>query len=141
MKLLNGALAICVTVLSVSLVMATAAGAAMNQPPEPTTPGYAGSKNPKTLNDATLKRTAAAYVKVRHITLETRRVLSRTNDTDKKHQIIRQAEMKEIAAVKGQGIQPQQYNQVILMVKNNDQLRHKFLSYVRQAQGASGQAM
>lgn len=140
MKLLNGSLAICAMVLSVSLVMATGAGAAMNQPPRPTTPGYAGAKNRKTVDDATLKRTAA-YVKVRHITLETRRVLSRTNDTNKKHQIIRQAEMKEIAAVKAQGIQPRQYNQVILMVKNNDQLRHKFLSYVRQAQGLSGQSM
>jgi len=141
MKLSNGALAICVTALSVSLATAAGAGAAMNQAPGPTTPGYSAGKNPQTVDDATLKRAAAAYVKVQHITLETRRILSNTNDANKQHQIIRQAELKEIAAVKRQGMQPQEYNQVILLVRNNDQLQRKFLSYVHQTQGASGETM
>jgi hypothetical protein len=39
------------------------------------------------------------------------------------------------------GVQPQEYNQVILLVRNNDQLQRKFLSYVHQAEGTSGGAM
>lgn len=144
MKLPSGAIAICVMALGMTLAMTMGAGAAMNQAPEPSPPAYShnsGNANPKTVDDATLKRTAVAYVKVQNITLKTRQVLKHTNDAAKKGQIIRQAESKEIEAVRQVGMQPQQYNQVILLVQNNDQLQRKFLSYVHQAKGGANGGM
>lgn len=136
MKLLDGSLAICVAVLGASLAMAVDVGAATNQAPAP--PAYSGgsaSANVGAVDDATLKRTAAAYVKVQNITQKELKVVNNTNDTASKRQLIRQAESEKVNAVKQQGMQPQQYNQVILLVQNNDQLKRKFLSYVHQAEG------
>lgn len=145
MKFPSAAVAIiCVMALGVTLVMAAGAGAAMNQAPEPAPPAYSrgsGNANPRTVDDATLKRTAVAYVKVQNITLKERRVLKNTNDAAKRSQIIRQAESEKIEAVKHIGMQPQQYNQVILLVRNNDQLQRKFLSYVNQAEGGASGTM
>lgn len=141
MKFLKGALATFVTALTINVALVAGAGAAMNQAPVAPPPAYAGAKNPQTVNDATLKRVAAAYVQVRHITLQTRQTLNNTNDTHKQRQIIRDAELKKITAVKRMGVQPREYNEVILLVQNNNQLQRKFLSYVHQAEGASGGAM
>lgn len=145
MKLLNGAVAMCAMMLGVTLAMPIGASAAMNQPPEEqSAPGYSsapGATNPQKIDDATLKRAAAAYVKVQNINAQTRQVLSNTNDEDKKHQIMEQAESEKVAAVKREGMAPQQYNQVIMLVQADNQLQNKFLSYVRQAQGAPSGAM
>lgn len=142
MKLLNGVLASCAIALSVSLATVAGAGTAMNQAPEAAPPSYSGaSGGARTVNDATLKRAAAAYVKVQTITVKTRHVLNNTNDATKQHQIMKQAELEKIAAVKRLGMEPRQYNQVILLVQGNNQLQRKFLSYVHQAEGASSGTM
>jgi hypothetical protein len=145
MRILNGALAMCAMMLCVTLAMTVGASAAMNQPPEEQgAPGYSGgpgAASPQTIDDATLKHAAAAYVKVRDITLKTRQVLNKTNDEAKKHQIMEQAESEKVAAVKTEGMQPQQYNQVIMLVQADNQLQQKFLSYVRKAKGAPSGTM
>lgn len=89
-------------------------------------------QEPASRDDTTLKRTAVAYVKVQNITLKAHELLKHTNDEAKRGQIIKQAESEKIEAVRQFGIEPQQYNRVILLVHNNDQLRlqRKFLSYV-----------
>ncbi len=142
MKLLSGVVAI---MLGVTLAMAVGANAAMNQPPEEQgAPGYSGdpgSANPQKVDDTTLKRAAAAYVKVQDINAKTRQVLSNTNNEDKKNQIMEQAESQKVAAVKEQGLAPQQYNQVIMLVQADNQLQHKFLSYVQQAKGSPSGTM
>ncbi len=143
MKLVNGAIAVCAVMLG--LTVAVGVGAAMAQGSEeqgaPGCSGAAGAASTQHVDDATLKRAAAAYVRVQDITLKTRKVLSNTNDENQKHQIMEEAESEKIAAVKSQGMQPQQYNQVIMLVQADNQLQHKFLSYVRQAKGAPSSAM
>lgn len=144
MKLLKGAAAICAVMLGVIVALAVGAQAAMNQPPEEGAPAYSGGSaaaNPHSVDDATLKRAAAAYVRVQDITLKTRKVLSNTSDQNQKTQIMEQAESEKIEAVKSQGIQPQRYNQVIMLVQADNQLQQKFLSYVRQAKGAPSGTM
>ena len=44
-------------------------------------------------------------------------------------QIAEQVESRKLAAVKSEGLQPQQYNQVIQLVQADAHLRQKFLSY------------
>ena len=44
--------------------------------------------------------------------------------------LAQQAESKKIAAVKAEGLQPQQYNQVLALVQSDKSLAQRFLSYV-----------
>ena len=45
------------------------------------------------------------------------------------------AQSQKIAAVRNEGLDPQQYNQVIQMVQNDPQLQQKFANYVNQNGG------
>ena len=146
MKLSRHAVAACAAIFGMSLALPAATIAQMNQQgtPERSAPRYRGSANPanpSTVDDATLKRAAAAYVKVRDISLKTDKVLSGTTDPASKQKIMAQAESRKIAAVKGQGMQPQQYNQVIMMVRADNALQQRFLSYVRQAKNSPSNTM
>jgi uncharacterized protein DUF4168 len=42
-----------------------------------------------------------------------------------------QAESEKLAAVKAEGLQPQQYNQVLQLVQTDTNLQEKFLSFVK----------
>src|SRR5581483_681223 len=145
MKFLNGALAVCAITLGLTVAIAAGAQAGMGQPPaEPGAPSYsgdAGAANSQKVDDATLKRAAAAYVKVQDITLKTRKVLNNTENESQKNEILEKAESEKIAAVKAQGMQPQEYNRVIMLVQADNNLQHKFLGYVHQAQGAPSGTM
>ena len=62
--------------------------------------------------------------------------MSSQGDEDAKKQAAAQAESDKLAAVKAEGLQPQQYNQVLQVVQNDNNLQQKFLSYVKSS-GAS----
>ena len=93
--------------------------------------------NPNTIDDATVKQTAKAYVKVRQIVQEANQDLNNTNDNAQQQEIAKQAESRKIAAVKAEGLQPQQYNQVIQLARDDKAFEQKFLSYVNEVKNSS----
>jgi hypothetical protein len=82
-----------------------------------------------------LQHVAHAYVAVRHITDDTRERLARTQDNSERQQIASQAEAQKLSVVKQEGIDPQQYNKVLLIVQKDPDLQQKFLSYVSASGG------
>ena len=64
--------------------------------------------------------------------------INKTNDNAQQQQIAKEAEVKKLAAVKGEGLQPQQYNQVIQLARADKAFEQKFLSYVDAVKGSSG---
>jgi hypothetical protein len=106
-------------------------------------PGYSGAAsavNPGTIDDATVKQTAKAYVKVRQIVQNAQQALNTTGDDAQKQQIAEQAESKKMAAVKSEGLQPQQYNQVIQLARADKSFEQKFLSSVNQVKNSASEA-
>ena len=80
------------------------------------------------VDDATLQKAAKAYVKVKQIVHEDKQANSGANA-----QPANQSD--KLSAVRDQGLDPQQYNQIIQMVQNDPQLQQKFATYVNQNGG------
>jgi Domain of unknown function (DUF4168) len=74
---------------------------------------------------------------VQQIVQEANQDLNKTNDKAQQQEIGNQAESRKIAAVKAEGLQPQQYNQVIQLARNDKAFEQKFLSYVDKVQNSS----
>ena len=83
---------------------------------------------PVNLDDATLQKAAKAYVKVKQIVHQEKQA----NAAQPPQASDQSAKM---AAVKNEGLDPQQYNQVIQIVENDPQLQQKFAVYVNQNGG------
>jgi len=79
------------------------------------------------IDDATLQKAAKAYVKVDQIAHQSSGNSSQADPAA--------AQSQKIAAVRNEGLDPQQYNQVIQMVQNDPQLQQKFANYVNQNGG------
>lgn len=92
--------------------------------------GAANATNPQLIDDATLQHTAKAFVKVAQIAKSEEHVLDSAGDDTAKMKAAKQAESDKVAAVKAEGLQPQQYNQVLQLVQTDGNLQQKFLSYV-----------
>ena len=112
-------------------------GIAMSQSMAPASAEDAAASGAATQNvdDATLQRVAKAYVAVRHISNDTRARIARTQDNGEQQQIASQAEAQKLSIVKQEGIDPQQYNKVLMMVQNDPALQQKFLGYVNATGG------
>ena len=93
------------------------------------------SQSAQNIDDATLQHVAKAYVAVRHITDDTKQRLARTEDDSQKKEISSQAEAQKLNIVKQEGMQPETYNKVLIMVQNDPGLQQKFLSYVNSSGG------
>jgi uncharacterized protein DUF4168 len=93
--------------------------------------------SPSTVDDATLKRTAVAYVKVRDIAIKARQAINSTDDSARKEQLANESEAAKLEAVKQAGMEPQEYNAVLQKVQADQGLQQKFLAYVQQASQAS----
>ena len=96
-----------------------------------------GAVNPDSIDDATLKHTAKAYIRVRQIVEKANQDLQSTSDNAQQQQIAKQAELGKIAAVKAEGLQPQQYNQIIQLARADKAFEQKFLSYVEEVKKSS----
>jgi len=132
------AIATCAAILGISLALPSFGAAAMDGKSALNTAYAQNSETaPNKVDDATLKRAAAAYVKVRDITVKTEQEINSTDDTAKKQQLADESESEKLAAVKAQGMEPQQYNNVIMLVKDDNSLQQKFLSYVQQLRRSS----
>jgi hypothetical protein len=106
---------------------------------EPAIPEYSGTPgadSPQLIDDATLQHTAKAFVRVSQIVKSEQRVLSSANNDTAKMKVAQQAESQKVAAVKAEGLQPQQYNQVLQLVQTDSNLQQKFFSYLG-GEGAS----
>jgi hypothetical protein len=82
------------------------------------------------VDDATLHKAAQAYVKVKQIVHQAKSDSGNTTAQNSK-----QVESEKIQAVRSEGLDPMQYNQVIQMVENDPNLQEKFKSYVTQSGG------
>ena len=80
------------------------------------------------VDDATLQKAAKAYVKVKQIVHQ-----DKTANSGADAQPADQSD--KLSAVRDQGLNPQQYNQIIQMVQNDPQLQQKFATYVNQNGG------
>ena len=129
-------------ILGLTLTFLISSGMALGQEGNTgqSNPGYSGASgavNPSSIDDATLKQTAKAYVKVQQIVKEADQDLNKTNDNAQQQEIAKQAESRKMAAVKAEGLQPQQYNQVIQLARTDKAFEQKFLSYVNEVQNSS----
>jgi ribosome-binding protein aMBF1 (putative translation factor) len=129
-------------ILGLTLAFLISSGMALGQEGNAgqSNPGYSGASgavNPSSIDDATLKQTAKAYVKVQQIVKEADQDLNKTNDKAQQQEIAKQAESRKMAAVKAEGLQPQQYNQVIQLARTDKAFEQKFLSYVNEVQNSS----
>jgi hypothetical protein len=93
-------------------------------------PGTVNPVSPSAIDDVTLKRTARAYVKVHQISENERTAINGASDDASRKNIAQRAESRKMAAVQAEGLQPQQYNQVLALVQGDKSLAQKFLSYV-----------
>ena len=103
-------------------------------------PGYSGASgavNPNRIDDATVKQTAKAYVKVRQIAQKANQDIDNTTDNAQQQQIANQAESTKMAAVKAEGLQPQQYNEVLQLARVDKSFQQKFFSYVNEVKNSS----
>jgi hypothetical protein len=142
MRISSNRLATSAATIALALTFGIPAHVALGQSvaPDQTSPGYSEAPraiNPNTIGDATLKRTAKAYVKVQRIVQKREQALNSTSDEAKQQQIAEQAEARKKAAVKAEGLQPQQYNQVIQLAQVDRAFQRKFLSYVDRAENSS----
>ena len=78
------------------------------------------------VDDATLQMAAKAYVKVKEIVHQSKQGAQADQSA---------SQSDKLNAVRDQGLDPQQYNQIIQMVQNDPQLQQKFASYVNQNGG------
>jgi ribosome-binding protein aMBF1 (putative translation factor) len=129
-------------ILGLTLTFLISSGVALGQEGNagqgnPAYSGAPGAVNPDSIDDATLKQTAKAYVKVRQIVQEANQDLNNTTNNAQQQQIAKTAESRKMAAVKAEGLQPQQYNQVIQLARVDKAFEQKFLSYVNEVQNSS----
>jgi hypothetical protein len=80
------------------------------------------------VDDATLQKAAKAYVKVKQIVHQDKQANSGANAQPA-------TQSDKLNAVRNEGLDPQQYNQIIQMVQNDPQLQQKFATYVNQNGG------
>jgi len=136
MRLSNRIFAISATMLAFALAFLVSSGVALAQSGDAAQSGPASSAassavNPASIDEATLKHTAKAFVKVTEIVQTAQQAVDNTTDDAKKEQIAKQAQSKEMAAVKAEGLQPAQYNHVLQLAQADDAFQQKFLSYVK----------
>jgi len=107
---------------------------------DPAVPEYSGAPGattPQLIDDATLQHTAKAFVKVAQIVKSEQSTLNGAADDAAKMKAAQQAETQKVAAVKAEGLQPQQYNQVLQLVQTDSNLQQKFLSYINVGKAGS----
>ena len=83
------------------------------------------------VDDATLQKAAKAYVKVKQIVHQSKQAAAGGGAPPDQSA----SQSEKIAAVKNEGLDPQQYDQVIQMVQNDPGLQQKFANYVNQNGG------
>jgi hypothetical protein len=125
-----------------TLTFLVSSGAALGQEGNAgqSNPGYSGASgavNPNRIDDATVKQTAKAYVKVRQIVQEANQDINKANDNAQQQEIANQAESRKMDAVKAEGLEPQRYNEVLQLARVDKSFQQKFFSYVNEVKNSS----
>ena len=142
MMLSTKTFAVYAAILGLTLTFFVSFGVALGQEGNAgqSNPGYSGASgavNPDRIDDATVKQTAKAYVKVKQIAQKANQDIDNTTDNAQQQQIAKQAESTKMAAVKAEGLQPQQYNHVIQLARADKAFEQKFLFYVNEVKSSS----
>ena len=142
MMLSTKTFAVYAAILGLTLTFLVSFGVALGQEGNAgqSNPGYSGASgavNPNRIDDATVKQTAKAYVKVRQIAQKANQDIDNTTDNAQQQQIAKQAESTKMAAVKAEGLQPQQYNEVLQLARVDKSFQQKFFSYVNEVKNSS----
>jgi selenocysteine-specific translation elongation factor len=145
MKLSNRTFAIYAAPLTLILSLLISSSIALGQegnlgPNNPRSSGASSAVNPETIDDASLKQTAKAYVKVGQILQNAQQALNSTSDDAQKQQLAQQVESKKLAAVKAEGLQPQRYNQVLQLAQADKTVQEKLFSYVKEVKNSPSNA-
>jgi hypothetical protein len=111
----------------ISGVLAQDSGSPGASAPSASSPAQNGQ-----VDDATLQKAAKAYVKVKQIVHQTKQADTAANGAQPNPV---SADSEKLAAVKNEGLDPGQYNQIIQMVQNDPGLQEKFAGYVNQNGG------
>jgi Domain of unknown function (DUF4168) len=131
--------AIAATILGLALGLPSLGNSAMNQnsASDSSYTQASSAANSGSVDDATLKRTAAAYVKLRDISIKAEQAINRTDDTARKQQLMAESDSAKVEAMEDEGMEPQQYNNIISLLSDNSGLQQKFQSYVKQLRRSS----
>jgi Domain of unknown function (DUF4168) len=145
MRFSNRIFAVTATMLAVTLAFLVSSSLALAQAGDdaqsaPGSSAASSAVNPASIDDATLKHTAKAFVKVTEIVQTAQQAVDNTADDAKKEQIAQQAQSKEMAAVKAEGLQPAQYNHVLQVAQADDAFQQKFLSYVKKVKNSPSES-
>jgi hypothetical protein len=85
------------------------------------------------VDDATLKKVARAFPRIRQINLKIQEKLKETRGTQEQREVLDQAHSQETAIARQEGIDPDQYNEIMREVDNDPNVKAKFAFYLRQA--------
>jgi hypothetical protein len=131
--------AIAATILGLAMGLPSLGNSAMNQnsASDSSYTQASSAANSRGVDDATLKRTAAAYVKLRDISIKAEQAINRTDDTARKQQLMAESDSAKVEAMEQEGMEPQQYNNIISLLSDNSGLQQKFQSYVKQLRRSS----
>jgi hypothetical protein len=126
--------AIAATILGLAMGLPSLGNSAMNQNSgsDSSYTQASSAANSGSVDDATLKRTAAAYVKLRDISIKAEQAINRTDDTARKQQLMAESDSAKVEAMEDEGMEPQQYNNIISLLSDNSGLQQKCQSYVKQ---------
>jgi hypothetical protein len=97
--------AIAASILGLAMGLPSLGIAAMNQnsATESTYKQASDTANDGSVDDATLKRTAAAYVKLRDISIKAEQAINRTDDTARRQQLIAESDSAKVEAMEDEG--------------------------------------
>src|ERR1700731_1120375 len=110
--------AIAATILGLAMGLPSLGNSAMNQnsASDSSYTQASSAANSGSVDDATLKRTAAAYVKLRDISIKAEQAINRTDDTARKQQLMAESDSAKVEAMEDEGMEPQQYNNIISLL-------------------------
>ena len=104
----------------------------------------AGSSSPSSskaetlsVDDATLKKAAHAFPRIRQINLKIRERLKETEGTQEQREVVNQAHDQETMIVRQEGIDPDQYNEIMRKVDSDPSVKARFAFYLRQMEDPS----
>ena len=85
------------------------------------------------VDDTTLKKAARAFPRIRQINLKVQEKLKETSGTQEQREVLDQAHNQETAITRQEGIDPDQYNEIMRKVDSDPSVKAKFAFYLRQA--------
>jgi hypothetical protein len=89
------------------------------------------------VDDATLKKAAHAFPRIRQINLKIREKLKETRGTQEQREVLNQAHNQETMIVREEGIDPDQYNEIMRKIDSDPSVKARFAFYLRQAEDPS----